>query len=243
MRFSLILSLIALLSSCAPMYVPNTRNVLMFNGQGEFKGGLMLGTGVDLQGGVSISDNFGLMGNYSVISETRNDPQDPNQTFKRKGNYIEGGLGYYKASRGKRFELYAGFGLGEGTTTGQYGFLNLGQQEVIVTGRYNKLFLQPSFGTNNANFNLFFTPRVSYVTYTEFQSGVIIEKPDEKGHIFFEPAVTARFKMAGNLFGNFQVGLNAAMPNDAFFDHVPLQAALGVQLHLGGNLRTKVYRK
>lgn len=243
MRFILIFSVFALLTSCAPMYVPNTRNVLMFNGKGELKGGAMLGTGVDMQGGVSLSDHFAFMGNYSFISETRNDPLDPNQTFKRKGNYIDGGLGYFKANRNSRFELFIGYGLGEGTTTGQYGFLGLGQQEVIVTGKYNKVFLQPSFGTNNSNFNIFFTPRISYVTYTEFQSGVIIERPNEKGHLFFEPAATARFRLAGNLFGNFQIGLNAAMPNDAFFDHVPLQAGIGMQLHLGGDLRTKVYKR
>ena len=243
MRFTLILVAVILLSSCAPMYVPNTRNVLMFDGQGEFKGMVAVGTGVDVQGGVSISDNVGLMGNYSFINETSNDPLDPNQTFKRKGNYIDGGIGYFKSNRNNRFELYVGYGLGKGTTTGQYGFLGLPQQERIVTGKYNKIFLQPSFGTNNANFNLFFTPRISYVTFTEFQTGVIIEEPDENGHLFFEPAVTARFKMAGNLFGNFQVGLNAAMPNDAFFDHVPLQASFGVQLHLGGSLRTKVYKR
>jgi hypothetical protein len=225
------------------MYVPNSRNVPLFNGQGEFKGGVMLGTGIDVQGAVALTDNIGVMGSYSFLNETRNDPLDPNQTFKRNGKFFEGGLGYYKASRDKRVELYIGYGQGEGTTTGQYGFLGLGQQEVIVTGKYNRLFLQPSIGTNNSSFNIFFTPRISYVTYTEFQSGVIIEKPDEKGHLFFEPAATARFKMAGNLFGNFQVGLNVSMPNDAFFDHVPLQASIGVQLHLGGNLRTQVYRR
>lgn len=243
MRFSLILPLIILISSCAPMYVPNSRNTPLFTGHGEFQGSVLLGTGIDLQGALALTDNIGVIGSYSILNETSNDPSDINQTFKRKHKFFEGGIGYYDASRQRRIELYVGYGQGEGTTTGQYGFLGLPQQERIVTGRYNRIFLQPSIGTNKSGFNIAFTPRVSFVTFSEFQTGVIVEKPDEKGHIFLEPAVTARFKMAGNLFGNFQVGLNAAMPNDAFFDHVPLQASFGIQLHLGGNLRTQVYKQ
>ena len=86
-----------------------------------------------------------------------------------------------------------------------------------------------------------FTPRITYVNFHEFQSGGKIEKPNEKGHLFLEPAATARFRMADNLNGMFQIGLNLAMPNDAFFDHVPLQASFGIQLHIGGSLRTRMY--
>lgn len=241
MRFNLFLIVILLLSSCAPMYVPNTRNTPMFNGQGELQGSIFLGTGIDLQGAVALSDNIGLMGSYSLLSETNNDPVDQSQTFKRKNNFFEAGLGYYQATRSRRIELYAGYGQGKGTTTGQYGFLGLGQQEVIVTGKYNRFFIQPSIGTNNRGFNMIFTPRVSFVNFNEFQSGLITETPDEGIHLFLEPSLTARFRMAENLNGMFQLGLNVAMPNDAFFDHVPLQASFGIQLHLGGSLRTRVY--
>lgn len=241
MRFSLIILAAVLATSCAPMYVPSMRNTPLFNGQGEFKGGVFLGTGVDLQGALSLTDNIGVLGSYSFLSENRNDPVDPNQKFKRKNQYFEGGLGYYKATRNRRIEVYVGYGSGKGTTTGQYSFLGLGQQEVIVTGKYNRLFIQPSIGTNNRGFNLAFTPRISYVNFHEFQSGPIIEKPDEKGHLFIEPAGTARFRMGSNIYGMFQLGLNLAMPNDAFFDHVPVQAAIGIQLHLGGSLRTRNY--
>lgn len=242
MRFNLItVSLITVLSSCAPMYVPTMRNTPLFNSQGEFKGSAIIGTGIDLQGALSVSDHIGVLGSYSFFSENNNDPQDPSQTFKRKNQSYEGGIGYYKADRQKRIELYVGYGGGKGTTTGQYSFLNLGQQEVIVTGKYNRFFLQPSIGTNNRGFNLIFTPRFSFVNYTEFQSGVAIAEPDEGVQFMIEPSLTARFRMAPNLNGMFQLGLNAATPNDAFFDYVPLQAGFGIQLHLGGDLRTRVY--
>ncbi len=241
MRVCLFITLLALISSCAPMYVPNARNVPLFNGQGEFQGSAFLGTGIDLQGALALTDNIGVMGGYSFLAESRRDPFDQNQTFDRKNNFFEGGIGYYKATRSRRIELYVGYGQGKGTTTGQYSFLGLGQQEVIVTGKYSRIFIQPSIGTNNRGFNLAFTPRISLVNFHEFQSGVIVETPDEGAHLFIEPAATARFRMADNLNGMFQLGLNLAMPNDAFFDHVPVQASFGIQLHLGGSLRTRVY--
>jgi len=240
MRFSLVVVCIVFLSSCAPMYVPNVRNTPLFNGQGEFQGSAFIGTGIDLQGALALSDHIGVVGNYSVLNETRNDPFDQSQKFKRKNSFFEGGFGYYQASRSLRVELYAGYGQGKGTTTGQYGFLGLGQQEVIVTGKYNRVFIQPSIGTNNPGFNLIFTPRISFVNFNEFQSGVIIEKPNEGTHLFLEPAITARFRMAEHLNGMFQLGLNVPMPNDAFFDYVPVQAAFGIQLHLGESFRARV---
>lgn len=225
------------------MYIPNTRNTPLFNNKGEFKGSAFIGTGVDLQGALALTDNFAVMGSYSFLSENRNDPLDPTIKFKRKNNFFEGGLGYYKANRQRRIELFVGYGQGKGTTTGQYNFFfqTFGQQELVVTGKYNRFFIQPSIGTNNPGFNLIFTPRISFVDFNEFQSGVIVEKPNEGMHLFIEPAVTARFRMAQNLNGMFQLGLNLSMPNDAFYDHVPVQASFGVQLHLGGSLRTRVY--
>jgi hypothetical protein len=223
------------------MYVPNVRNTPLFNGQGEFQGSAFIGTGIDLQAAAALTDNIGVIGNYSFLNETRNDPFDQSQTFKRKSNFFEGGIGYYQASRARRIELYIGYGQGKGTTTGQYSFLGLGQQEVIVTGKYNRIFIQPSIGTNYRGFNVAFTPRFSLVNFREFQSGITVEKPNEGAHLFLEPAATARFRLGQNLNGMFQLGLNMPTPNDAFFDHVPIQASFGVQLHLGGSLRTRIY--
>ena len=241
MRFSLIVIAIVFYTSCAPMYVPNTRNTPLFNGQGEVQGSAFIGTGIDLQAAAALTDNIGVIGNYSFLNETRNDPIDQSQTFKRKNSFFEGGIGYYQASRSRRIELYIGYGQGKGTTTGQYGFLGLGQQEVIVTGKYSRIFIQPSIGTNYRGFNVAFTPRFSLVNFREFQSGVTVEKPNEGAHLFLEPAATARFRLGQNLNGIFQLGLNMPTPNDAFFDHVPIQASFGVQLHLGGSLRTRIY--
>lgn len=242
MRFGQLILLVALISSsCAPMYIPNTRNAPLFRGQGQFQGSAILTTGVEVQGAYALTDHLGIIGSYSLLSENRNDPQNTATTFKRKNNYYEAGLGWYNSTRSRRVELYAGYGQGESTTTGQYIFLGLGQQEVIVTGNFKKYFIQPSIGTNNRGFNLSFTPRISFVDFYEFTTGTIPVEPDEKIALFIEPAVTAKFKLTPNLDGMFQLGLNFPGSSEVFFDHVPVQAGFGIQLHVGGSLKTKVY--
>jgi len=71
MRFGPLVIALALLSSCAPMYVPNVRNAPLFNGKGEFQAAAFIGTGIDLQGALALSDHIGITGNYSFLRETR----------------------------------------------------------------------------------------------------------------------------------------------------------------------------
>lgn len=241
MRLLVFLALVIAVSSCTPIYVPTVRNTPMFRGEGEFQGTVALSTGVSLQGAYAISDHVGMIGSYSILNEKANDPQSSSEKFTRKSNQLEVGLGYFNTTRSRRFELYGGYGQGESTTTGQYIFLGLGAQDVIVTGRYRRYFIQPSVGTNRKNFNLIFTPRLSFVDFYEFTSGTITEPSGESIHIFIEPAVTGKFRLTSSLDGMFQLGLNFPTASDNFFDYVPVQAALGVQLHLGGSLRTRVY--
>lgn len=231
------------ISSCAPIYIPNTRNTPLFRGQGEFQGTALITTGVELQGAYAVSDNIGVIGSYSTLSENRNDPQNTSATFKRKNSYFEGGIGYFKADRSRRIEVYVGYGQGKSTTTGQYSFFfpTFGQQEIILTGNYNRYFIQPTIGTNKKGFNISFTPRISAVDFSEFTAGVVTETPDEKMVIFIEPALTTKFRLNQHLDGMFQLGLNFSGSGDVYFDFVPVQAAIGVQLHLGGDLRTRVY--
>jgi hypothetical protein len=117
----------------------------------------------------------------------------------------------------------------------------------VATGSYSRIFIQPSFGQNNRRFNLAFSPRISLVDFSEFSSNdnnpalaVETVKPDEKPILFIEPALTGKFPLVGNLQGMFQLGLNVKMSPNEYFDYVPLQFALGIQLNTG-SLRTRVY--
>lgn len=242
MRFLFLFGLLAV--GCSPIYVPNVRNTPLFGEQGEFQGTLAATTGAEAQLAYAITDNVAVMANGSFFSYNEKD-----QDYTRKHQYFEGGLGYYNATRKSRWELFAGYGLGEGTSFSQYYFFTqyFGQKDLVATGRFNRIFIQPTWGTNNRGFNLAFTGRLSMVDFTEFSSNdndpanaTVTVKPDEKAQFFFEPSLTGKVPIAGNLQGFFQLGLNINLPDKAYFDHVPLQFAVGVLVHTG-TLRTKVY--
>lgn len=236
--------LAVLATSCSPLYVPNTRNVPLFREQGEFQGSVYITTGIDAQLAYAVSDHVAVMTNGSFFKENRTE-----QDYKRSHQFAEVGLGYYQVARNFRTELFVGYGAGKETSFSQYYFFTpyFSQKDLVATGTFNRIFIQPSIGTNGRNFNLSFTPRFSFVDFTKFTSTdnnpankEITVKPNEKYHLFLEPALTGKFHIAGNLQGVFQLGLNVGLPNDSYFDYIPAQFAIGIQLNTG-SLRTRVY--
>lgn len=249
MRFLILLLLVA---SCSPIYVPTTRNVPLFRGAGEFQASGYLTTGVDVQAAYAVTDHIGLTGSYSLLNQKQELPQDPTfpntpSNFQRKNNFGEVGIGYYQSTRSVRVELYGGYGMGEGTSYATYAFFpSFGARGIVATGKYHRYYVQPSIGTNNKKFNMLFTMRISAVEFSEFTSDgfigtTITKKPTEPVHIFAEPALTGKFPLVGNLYGVFQLGLNLPVPNEVYFEYVPLQFAIGIQLKAGGSLRSRVY--
>lgn len=237
-------ALLLLATSCTPIYVPTTRNVPLFRERGEFQGSLYVTTGFEAQLAYALTDHVAVMANTNFFKY-----HVDNQDYDRKNSFAEGGLGYYNVTRKYRTELFLGYGLGQGTSYGSYYFFTqyFGQKALVATGKMNRIFIQPSFGTNNRKFNMAFTTRLSFVDYTEFSSNdnnpnnaVVTVKPDEKAHFFFEPSITGKVPLAGNLQGIFQLGLNAPIPSEVYFDKVPVQFSVGLQLNTG-SLRTRVY--
>jgi hypothetical protein len=237
-----------LLSACSSIYIPNTRNVPLFRGAGEAQASVYLTNGVDVQAAFSLTNNLAAIGSYSMLKQNESDPE-----FTRKNAYGELGLGYFKNERSYRFELFLGYGQGKGTSLANYYFYasDFGITGIVATGTFNRIFIQPTISSNKRNFNIAFTPRISMVDFKEFtstgppppaaQKSAVIKKPDENAYLFIEPAVTGKFPLIGNLNGVFQLGLSVPANSDVYFDYEPLQVSLGIQLHVGGKLRTRVY--
>ena len=244
MRYVLVL---LLATACSPIYVPNTRNVPLFKEGGEFQG-TIYGTsaGGEAQMGYAISDHVAVTGNYAFGSQKQTNSGD-GQEFTRKNSYAELGLGLYKVKRNSRIELFAGYGMGKGTTHDQYYFFGL-NNDVVATGKYNRIFIQPSIGTNNRKFNIAFTPRISLMKFTEFttdDTNATIAKfsPPDKFQVLIEPSVTGKFHIAGNLHGIFQLGLTVPTNSDeVYYEYMPAQFAIGLQLDTSNRLRTRVYK-
>lgn len=235
MRYLVILLLMA---SCSPLYLPGTKNTPLFREAGEAQiSGFISSAGLEAQVAYALSDHIAVIGDFSYASQKKTNPD-----YTRKNAFGEAGIGYYDRSRSARYEVFIGYGMGESTNHAVYYFFadNFGQQvSVETTGKVQRIIFQPTIGTNNRGTNISFTPRVSWVDFSEFTSGSVTEKPVDGPVLFLEPAATLKFKLAGNLYGIIQLGLTVPL-GDAFYTYQPLAASLGVQIDTGG-LRTKVY--
>lgn len=231
------------LSSCSPLYLPATRNAPLFDEQGEAQiSGYLSAAGIEGQAAYSLTDFIAITGSYAYASQKKT--TDQSGEYTRQNSYAEFGLGIYNTTRSLKWEILGGYGFGEGTSADVYYFFaqDFGQgNEVVATGKMTRIFLQPSIGTNNRGTNLSFTPKISWVDYSEFTSQGITRSPDESPIMFLEPAATLKIHLAGNLFMVGQLGFTLPLAGEPYFKYQPLSASLGIQIDTGG-LSTRVYK-
>ena len=239
MRYVLLLLVV---TSCSTVYMPNTRNAPLFREQGEAQiSGYLCSGGLEGQLAYAFTDNFAFIGSYAYGTQKNTYTSGSTSTeYDWKNSNGQVGLGYFDYNRNVRYEVFMGMGFGQGTSLDQYSFFGL-NNNVVATGKKTYYFLQPSFGTNNRDFNLIFTPRIAYQTFSEFSTAVATIQPTDDGQIFIEPALTAKFRLAGNLHGIFQLGLTVPIPGEVYYEYSSIQAALGVQIDTGG-MRTRVFK-
>lgn len=240
MRYIIVLCLA--LSACAPLYLPATRNAPLFDEQGEAQiSGYLSAAGIEAQAAYSLTDNIAITGSYEYANQKKT---SNGVEYERKNNYAEFGLGIYNTTRSFKWEVLGGYGFGEGTSSDVYYFFapafGVGT-ETVATGKMTRIFLQPSIGTNNRGTNLSFTPKFSWVDYSEFTSGGVTVQPTDDPVIFLEPAATVKFHLAGNLFMVGQIGLTLPLAGDPYFKYQPMSASIGIQIDTGG-LGTRVYK-
>ncbi len=226
-------------SSCAPVYVPNARNSPMFTKAGEFQGSLQFGNGLEGQGAVSVTNHIGIMANYSYAdrSSYRFEADDENEYHYHR--FFEGGIGYFENQGNWCYEIFAGYGRGEGANYDVYEWW--GTQSVRATGKYERYFIQPAFGMNKKIMHVSFVPRISIVDFTSFSNDVVSYTIDENPRVFIEPAIIGRVNLMDNhLFFVFQAGLSFSAGAKAFYDHRPLHFSTGMGFRLGGVKKEKV---
>ena len=228
----LTLLIVILLAGCAPVYIPNVRNAPLFTKAGEFQGSMMYGTSdLDLQAAVAVTNNFALMGNYSYGNRNTD---SVNQRHYHKHQFYEGAIGYYKNDKSFCFEIFLGYGQGEASSYGDYSIFSSTKPE-LAKGKYSRVFLQPSFGFNKKVVNVAFTPRISWVDFSEFSNVNSTKALDLSPRVFFEPAITARFNFLDNrFFANIQVGVATPVNGDIIFDYEGVTISTGLGFRLGG---------
>lgn len=228
-----VFTILIFMSSCAPVYVPNLRNSPLFTEAGEFQGTFQMDGGIDAQAAVSVTDHIGLMTNFSYVNRNKNDGDNEDEYHRHK--FLEGGIGYYQNSGKWCFEVFAGYGKGEGSSYDEYYFFD--DNSVRATGKYNRFFIQPAIGLNKKGMNVSFVPRIAVVDFYSFkddQTGTVIQHVGDPD-VFFEPAVIGRANLMNNRFYfTFQGGLSFPVATNVYYDYTPFKLGVGFGFRLGG---------
>jgi hypothetical protein len=206
----------------------------MFRKAGEVQGAVGFGNGLDVQGAVAVSNHIGLMGNYSYQNRrSQQDSPNPYEDEYHFHKFLEGGVGYFENHGKWCYEIFAGYGWGEGSSYDAYVFW--GDESVKATGKYHRIFIQPAFGMNKNIFHFSIVPRVSILDFKEFSSDLSSIKVNDKATVFFEPAFLGRVNLMDNhFFVGFQAGLSLSVENDLFYDYRPFQFSTGLGFRFGG---------
>lgn len=183
------------LSSCTTtLYKSNTVNTPLFHEEKEVR--ISAGPG-NVQTAYAITDHVGIMGN--AFWESYNKDNKDNS-----GTLVEVGAGYFTPVLPDLiFEAYGGIGLGKISfdETLNAGQNNARTRNYEVNGM--RWFVQPSIGYNTPYFEAAFTPRFSFVSFSNYSASGYTPQEIEQEHLnqntientmwmFVEPAITLR---------------------------------------------------
>ena len=258
--FLLALPACALVSCSRDIYVPNQVNVPLLKEKNELKANLSLS---NWQAAYSITDNIAVMVNGQYVyrnwfyndNNNNNDNDDVFIDRNTRGGLIEGGVGFFKAVDTRKravFDVYAGFGGGSfKTLDGAFNDAPSGtpSTEYQLRTRFNKFFVQPSFGLAHKVVEAAFTSRFSLVKFSDQTIGAKAFENDQnrrdnfmrlgdKAIPFFEPTFTVRagyryIKWFGQLM--FSVPMNDETYNNYNVNDYfqPVSVTMGVTLNFG----------
>ena len=201
----------------------------MFSKGGEFQASLQVGNGIDAQTAVSFSKHIGLIASYNFIDRNTTGEASTDDDDYLRHTFYEGGLGYFTNQEDMFFEVFAGYGRGEGFSSDTFfGIEN-------TTGKYERYFVQPALGMNHKYIHFAFVPRVSIVDFTEYSVGTTSITVNEDPKVFFEPAVVMRVNTDSNrFFFTLQGGSSLSISEDVYFNRRKYQVATGFGIRLGG---------
>lgn len=218
--------ILLLASSCAPVYVPNLRNSPVFTKAGEVQVSGSIGRSYEAQAGVAVTNHIGVTGGFSYVNNTTVDDTDDYLRHK----FFEGGIGYFENAGKFCYEVYAGYGRGEGKS---YDNNDITSGELAI-GKYQRFYIQPAIGMNKHRiFNWSAMLRFSFVDFTSFESGGVIYTERQDPVLFIEPGFMGRVNFGNSkMFMTFQAGVSFPQ-RETYFDHEPVSAGIGLGLRFG----------
>ena len=225
------------LSSCSRYYYkPNAINTPMFTDgmQAHIAGAASIGgddedrtTFADLQASFSPIKHLGIIGNYSTYNYS---PYSP-ATTPAHAYIIEGGLGGYYASGGKKVKLVVEL----------YGGLGKGELKSDVDLDLTRYFIQPGIGMRSPWVDAVFNLRLAMLKYSNLddngrgigylQDQNLVNTMYARGitnstYTFVEPAFTIR---GGYKFVKVQIQLVGSVPFESVaWNYDPIRFTVGV---------------
>jgi hypothetical protein len=138
---SILILLVVCSASCLPLYFPTPHNAPMLSNKGEFQATGYIGMHNGIQAAYGISDNIGIMANYS------NANFNAHETYKKYWSFPSAdlGIGYFSNREGfPKFEIYGGAGLGK--INSSVIFDTIDDENMLI----KRAFIQPAIGTSRA---------------------------------------------------------------------------------------------
>ena len=204
LRFLFLFLAAASFYACGPVLYSNVgQNVPLLQEKGEFSGqfsysassGAWSADGIGLQGAYAVSEKVGIISSFSSLWGT-----DESQDYEWEGNgtYFELGAGLFGGKQENKFLYEAFAGVGSGSIKNS-SLVNRGE---FFNVKYLKPFIQPSVAFSTKYFELAFTPRIAYLTYTSQDDFNLVRNPEQlntqdyfdENHntVVFEPGIMIR---------------------------------------------------
>ena len=221
--------------ACAPVYLPNTVNTPLLTKRHDTRLAVYASpaTGYDAQTAYAVTNHIGVMFNGSYRNKR---PTYQYSDYNR--NYLfEGAIGYFKAVKKQRFEIYAGYGFGQNDS--RFRNINSGaphdsylDNSTITTANIKKAFLQATLGTAYRNFEIAATTRYTFINIDDFY------KADDVQGFFIEPVTTLKIGLKHLKIvskAGFSIG---GYLTDVRYDHQPLILSAGLEVSIGAPKKT-----
>jgi hypothetical protein len=222
------------LSSCATIYNPNSRNLPMFSGKGEFQASASAGSGLNVQTAFAVSNHLGVMANGMHFSENA-------ATYQSNHLFGEFGVGYFINHKNLYFDLFGGGGIGQVDARNQVSYTNGSVDHIDAKGDFSKFFIQPCVALKFKNFQIGLAARFARLDFSNLIDPATGESKGFPSVGFFEPCLVYRYfigRFSLSFHGGFSKPLSSA--NGVIFK--PIQDSFGVGVRLGGKKKSSVLK-
>ena len=215
LSFLTLIIIAGIATSCSSTYISNTPNIPLLSQKKEVQASAQAGSnGYMLQAAYAPAKNVGIIASGDFYTFR----QDISNRLTLHYLVEAGAGGFLPVGKKATFELYAGYGHSFSVLPG-------------ARGKYNRVFIQPTFGLSSKYIDFGATSRFSWVGMYDYQS-LESPAPSKQSQIFWEPALTTRI---GYRYSKLALQVSGAIPfakkANVIYDYLPLVFTVGIHIN------------